>query len=121
MVVYLLVRRKEYIMHIEWIFVLILVVLFIALICEVVKAERKVIELEVENLKLQLKVNNLERGYYCCARELRQQSTKIESVQTAIKDLDKHPDSMLTNFCRIGIYMEKFFSTEERFDLDKPV
>ncbi|MFU0920727.1 hypothetical protein [Kluyvera sichuanensis] len=108
-------------MHIEWMFVLILIVLFIALIREVVKAERRALDLEVENLKLQLKVNNLERGYSCCSRELRQQNTKIESVQSAIGDLDKHPENMLTNLCQIGLYMEKFFSTEERFDLNKPI
>lgn len=104
-------------MHVEWLYVVLLAVLVAALIREVVKAERRAIANEEENVKLRARVDSLEHSYASCARQLAHQSAKIKSVQVAIHDMEQHPESIVTNLCRLGVYMERFFKTNDHFDL----
>lgn len=105
-------------MHIEWGFIIILIALFVALIREVVKAEHRVSDLATENQVLLLKVESLERSYAASARQLKQQSAKIERVQLAVKEMEQHPESVVVNLCRLGVYMQQFFTTDDYFDLN---
>lgn len=104
-------------MHVEWLYVILLIVLVAALIREVVKSERRAIASEEENVKLRTRIDSLERGYASCARQLAHQGAKIKSVQVAIHEMEQHPESIVTNLCRLGVYMEKFFMTNDYFDL----
>lgn len=104
-------------MHVEWLYVVSLMVLVAALIREVVKSERRAIVNEAENVKLRARVDSLEHSFASCAQQLARQGAKIKSVQAAIHDMEQHPESIVTNLCRLGVYMERFFVTNEYFDL----
>lgn len=105
-------------MHVEWLYIVSLVVLVGALIHEVVKSERRAIANEEENSKLRARVDNLEHSYALCAQQLARQGAKIKSVQAAIHEMEQHPESIVTNLCKLGVYMERFFMTNDHFDLN---
>lgn len=111
-------RKRVGTMHIDWIPIVILVSLFIALIRETVKAERRASEREAENLLLKVKVESLERSYAASSRQLKKQAAKLERVQIAIHEMEQHPETVVINLCRLGVYMQQFLTTDEFFNLD---
>ncbi len=104
-------------MYVDWIFIIILIVLFAALIREVVKADRRAKEYAIENQVLLVKIDGLERSYAATARQLREQGVKIDRVQAAINKIERHPDSIVANLCKLGVYMQRFYETTDYFDL----